>query len=230
MTVKHVPGKTKKEGEVVYIKDAILIYPSVQRVKDKAEADKREEKDKRHFEVQVFVSKEDREILEDTVLINKQIFEVNKDKNKKRKLKYPLKDAEGEDTAYADLKGYHGLSLTLNEYNKAGKKNKLVVVDSEGNVLKDDVGNGSKGHIKLWGYRNQEDLLNVQLKIIKVTDLVPYEGGSNGGVEDDELGVNLSADELAGGDADFDGIEDADPEDEKEPDNGVEEEEEEDEF
>ncbi len=185
MSIKLVKDK---QFEYLYIKDAVAYYSSVQEPKKKYNQPLADAKNqsKREYCLTAFITKKDREELEDKVMVNKQIFEVGKDKNKKRKIKYPLE-------TYEEVKGLHGISLSLNELTGAGKPANLVVVDGKGQPLTELVGNGSKVNVKCFGYRNQEGLLNISMQIVQVTDLVPYEGGGGDGTfHDDELGIDYT--------------------------------------
>lgn len=184
--------KKDKNFEFLYFKDVVAVYSSVYEPKKKFSqpVEGVGNQSTHEYSMQVFFDSADREKLEDEVLINKQIFEVGKDKNKKRKIKFPIKDDKGEPTAYTDLKGMHGMQLTLNQYTKAGKPANLFIVDKDGKPMEDLIGNGSRVNVKCLGYRNQDDQLVVSLNIVQVLELVPYEGG-DGSITDDELGISL---------------------------------------
>lgn len=186
----------KKEGknEFLYLKNVPVYFASILNLKKKYQAEERE------YALTVFVDGDTREKLElpvdeDGVGINKEIKEVGKDRNKKKKIKFPLskqlKDDKG--VAYDDVEGMHGLQLSLNEYTKSGKKSILKVVDKDGkNWPKDKmVGNGSVVHVKCFGYRNVDEQLVVFPNLIVIVDHVPYEGASGGTFEDDELGITV---------------------------------------
>jgi hypothetical protein len=170
--------KLKQEGkfEFLYLKDVVFYYASVLEPKNKYQSTEKE------YSLLCFITDEDRATLEDEVLINKTLYKVGKDKNKKRAVKFSA------DT-YADVADLNGLQITLNEVNKKGKKNTLTVVDKGGELQKELIGNGSRGNIKCFGYRNTDGLLVVSLQLIQVTDLVPYSGGDSG--FDEELGIKI---------------------------------------
>ena len=174
MSVKH---KLEGKFEFVYLKDVIVYYASVLEPKFKYQSTTEKE-----FGLTAFITDADRLVLEDDVRLNKSIFKVGVDKNKKRAIKYPT-------DKYKDVEGLNGIQLTLNELRKNGQPNQLVVVDKEGKQQIDLVGNGSRCNIKLFGYRNVDDLLVVSLNLIQVIDLVPYDGGS--GDYDEELGIAI---------------------------------------
>jgi hypothetical protein len=176
-----MPVKLVKDGkfEFLYIKDAIAYYPKVHQPANKYQSTDRE------YTITLFVTDEDRAVLEDEVLVNKTLYKVGKDKNKKRVIKY------AEDK-YQDVSGLNGIQISLNEFNKSGRKNALTVIDSNGNPITDNIGNGSRVSVKCFGYRNVDDALVVSLQTIMVDELVPYEsGGSGDGYYDAELGVSI---------------------------------------
>lgn len=182
--------KKDKNFEFVYIKDVVCYYASVQEPKKKWSPDN-SIKD-REYSITLFVSDEDREKLEDVIKVNKQLSKVGVDKNKKRVVKYPLsKQVKGDGVSYDDVEGLNGIQITCPEFNKKGEPQVITVVDKDGNETQDLIGNGSRVSVKLFGYRNQDDLLNLRLNIVKVEDLVPYTGGSSDKVVDDELGVSV---------------------------------------
>lgn len=191
----------KKQGnfEFLYLKNVPVYFACVHTPKDKYQVNPdAKNKSKREYAITVFVDDADREKLEDEVMINKTLMEVAVGKTKKRKIKYPLEkqlskeDKEAGKTAYDDVKGLHGMQLTLNEFTNAGKPAQLVVVDKNGEPFSEDIGNGSVCNIKCFGYRNKDDLLVVSLNIVQVVEHVPYEGGTSGKVVDDELGISLT--------------------------------------
>ena len=182
-----------KKFEFLYFKDVPVFYAAVHEPKKKFADPLPDAKNqsKREYAVTAFVDSKDREKLEDEVLINKTLFEVGKDKNKKRKIKYPLeKQLKDGGTAYDEVKGLHGIQLTLNEFTNGGKKAPIIVVDKEGKPFKETVGNMSRCNIKCFGYRNQDDQLVVSLNIVQVLEHVPYEGG-DGTITDDDLGISV---------------------------------------
>lgn len=190
MAVKLIKDKN---FEFIYLLDVPVVYASVLEPKKKYAEPSPDAKNqsKREYAVTAFVTTEDREKLEDEFLLNKQFFEVGKDKTKTRKVKFPVKDADGNDTAYTPYKGLHGVQLTLNELTNSGKPANLAVVGKDGQPFEELVGNGSRANIKMFGYRNVDKLLNVSLNTFMVTEHVPYEGGSGGVVHDDVLGIDI---------------------------------------
>lgn len=199
MAIKVVKEKIKgNEFEFVYVKDVVAYYASVQEPKDKL--NKPDPKDKnqstREYVVTVFMSEEDSIELLDNIQINKQMFEVGKDKNKKRKIKYPLSSQVEEGKAhYDEVEGLFGVQFTLNELTNAGKKARLIVVDKKGKPFEELVGSGSRVTLKLFGYRNQEGLLNVRMNVVQVLEHVPYEQ-KEARIVDEEMGIDLGMDDL----------------------------------
>lgn len=186
-----------KEGknEFLYLKNVPVFFAQV------LEPVKKYQSEDLAYQFTVFVDSDTREKLElpvdeDGVAINKELKEVGKDRNKKKQLKYPLESQlkEGKGTAYDIVEGMHGMGLSLNDLTKAGKKSILKVVDADGKDWDKTkaIGNGSKVHVKCFGYRNVDEQLVVFPNLIVVVEHVPYEGGNSGGmVEDSVLGVSV---------------------------------------
>lgn len=186
-----------KEGknEFLYLKNVPVFFAQV------LEPVKKYQSEDLAYQFTVFVDSDTREKLElpvdeDGVAINKELKEVGKDRNKKKQLKYPLEGQlkEGKGTAYDIVDGMHGMGLSLNDLTKAGKKSILKVVDADGKDWDKTkaIGNGSKVHVKCFGYRNVDEQLVVFPNLIVVVEHVPYEGGGAGGmVEDSVLGVSV---------------------------------------
>ena len=185
-----------KEGknEFLYLKNVPVFFAQV------LEPAKKYQSEDLAYQFTVFVDSDTREKLElpvdeDGVAINKELKEVGKDRNKKKQIKYPLESQlkEGKGTAYDIVDGLHGMSLSLNAITKQGKKSILKVVDADGKDWDKSkaIGNGSKIHVKCFGYRNQDEQLVVFPNLIVVVEHVPYEGNSGGVVEDSVLGVSV---------------------------------------
>ena len=185
-----------KEGknEFLYLKNVPVFFAQV------LEPAKKYQSEDLAYQFTVFVDSDTREKLElpvdeDGVAINKELKEVGKDRNKKKQIKYPLESQlkEGKGTAYDIVDGLHGMGLSLNDLTKAGKKSILKVVDADGKDWDKTkaIGNGSKIHVKCFGYRNQDEQLVVFPNLIVVVEHVPYEGNSGGVVEDSVLGVSV---------------------------------------
>ena len=183
------------KNEFLYLKNVPVFFAQV------LEPTKKYQSEDLAYQFTVFVDSDTREKLElpvdeDGVAINKELKEVGKDRNKKKQIKYPLESQlkEGKGTAYDIVDGMHGMGLSLNDLTKAGKKSILKVVDADGKDWDKTkaIGNGSKVHVKCFGYRNQDEQLVVFPNLIVVVEHVPYEGGNSGGmVEDSVLGVSV---------------------------------------
>ena len=186
-----------KEGknEFLYLKNVPVFFAKVLEVVDNYA------KDGREFQFTVFVDSDTREKLElpvdeDGIALNKELKEVGKDRKKNKQIKYPLESQlkDGKGTPYDIVDGMYGMGLSLNELTKAGKKSILKVVDADGKDWDKTkaIGNGSKVHVKCFGYRNVDEQLVVFPNLIVVVEHVPYEGGNSGGmVEDSVLGVSV---------------------------------------
>lgn len=185
-----------KEGknEFLYLKNVPVFFAKV------LELTNNFNKDGKEFQFTVFVDKETREKLElpvdeGGIAINKILREVGKDRNKLKRIKYPLQSQlkDGKGTGYDIVEGMYGMGLSLSEFTKQGKKSILKVVDSNGKDWDKSkaIGNGSKIDVKCFGYRNQDEQLVVFPNLIVVTEHVPYEGGNGGVVTDNVLGVTV---------------------------------------
>ena len=186
-----------KEGknEFLYLKNVPVFFAKVLEVVDNYA------KDGKEYQFTVFVDNDTREKLElpvdeDGIALNKELKEVGKDRKKNKQIKYPLESQlkDGKGTPYDIVDGMYGMGLSLNELTKAGKKSILKVVDADGKDWDKTkaIGNGSKLHVKCFGYRNVDEQLVVFPNLIVVVEHVPYEGGNSGGVvEDSVLGVSV---------------------------------------
>lgn len=185
--VRDLPKNGTLETLNVYIKDAIVFYPVVHQPKLKYQSTDKE------YSVTVFVDEESKDKLIDEVFLNKTFAEVGKTKTSKppRRIKYPLSSQTEEGKINYDVvDGLWGFNVAKPEFSKKGNPMSVNVIDKDGNAFTDNVGNGSKCTLKLFGYKNQEGQVVVTLDTLQVIDLVPYEQkGSADSVEDDVLGV-----------------------------------------
>lgn len=190
---KETPKKTPKglDNIVLYIMNVPCVYASVHEPKENPNSNKKE------FSITVFLTEEQREVVEDKLLVNKSFFEVGRDKNKKKKIKYPLstqltdEEREAGKISYDEFEGRYGVVFSLDELTRQGKPQVVDVVGSDRQPFKDLVGNGSVVSVKLWGYANNDGQYNVRLKMVRVDEHVPYDGGSDDSmVIDDVFGVS----------------------------------------
>lgn len=170
----------KKDGKMtfIYIKDCVFYYASLTKPKEKFKSDNEKE-----YTLTAFIDESTKdELLE--LDVNKTFFEVGVDKITKGKRKGQVKyDVE----KYPECEGLFGFTVTAPEFNKAGNKTKLQVVDVKGKPLKELIGNGSKGNLKTLAWLNADEEYCFRLNLVHVTDLVAYE--QDGEVVDDELGI-----------------------------------------
>lgn len=185
--VKELPKSGTLETLNVYIKDAIVFYPVVHAPKLKYQSTEKE------FSVTVFVDEESKDKLIDEVMLNKTFAEVGKTKTTKppRRIKYPLSSQTEEGKINYDVvDGMWGFSVAKPEFSKKGNPMSVNVIDKEGNAFTENVGNGSKCTLKLFGYKNQEGQVVVTLDTLQVIEHVAYEQkGAADSVVDDVLGV-----------------------------------------
>lgn len=198
--VRDLPKSGTLETVNLYIKNAVVFYASVHESKKKYQSEEKE------FSCTVFVDEEAKDKLLDEVMVNKTFALVGKDKTAKppRRTKYPLSSqVEEGKTNYDVVDGMYGFSVAKPELSKKGNKMFVNVIDAEGKPFTENVGNGSLVHLKLFGYKNQDNQLVVTLDTMQVIEHVPYENkGSSGSVEDDVLGVSYQvkkADKVEGG-------------------------------
>lgn len=199
MSKNTVKSKVNGKFEDVYIKNVPCFFASVHTPKKRhsqpSPSDKNQSKNE--YSITVFVDDEARAMLENEVKVNKQIFEVGVDRNKKRAIKFKTSDQLEKDEKhhYDEVKGLHGVQFSLKEFSNSGNPSPLTVVGPDGKPFDELIGNMSEVSIKLWGYRNPDDLLTVALAIVKVEKHVPYEGGDPSKIVDDELGIDIDAPE-----------------------------------
>ena len=189
-----------KEGKSgmgnIYIQDVPVVYAKVQEAVDKWTPDGVQSGSLgKEYSLTAFVDEATKDYLYDTLLLNKTLLKVGVDKNKKRQVKYKLtsqmKDVDDDFvSAYDPYEGLYGVSLTLPALKKSGAANVLNIINTDGEQITDLVGNGSVCTIKLFYYTNNDDQKNVTLDTIQIKELVAYEGGNAGGV-DDVLGVTI---------------------------------------
>lgn len=192
MTIK-TNAILKQNGKFfnVYLMNVPVYFAVVHQPKEKYQSTGTE------YAITAFVDQETRDKLESEFKLNKELFEVGRDKNKKKEVKYKtskqLKD--GEKYHYDAVLGLHGIALSVDTVDKNGYAHKVTVVDKEGKPFTADIGNESICNIKLFAYKNREDMLIVVLDTVQVIDHVPFEGGSKssgGMVTDEVLGVSYT--------------------------------------
>lgn len=169
--------KNKRWADV-YIKDVPLYYAAVHRAVKMAKGDGKE------FKVTTFLLEEQVEALREMPINSAKLFpevgvdKITKGKNR-GKIKYPL-------DKFGDVEGLYGSDFKRSEYNRDNKKQSIVVVDSKGKPITENIGNGSRGTIKCFAALNEDMEWNLYLSLVMVTDLIPYE---NSGISDNELGI-----------------------------------------
>lgn len=146
------------------------------------------------YQLNLFINKDTADKVTE-IGLNKELAEVGVTKIKKGQnrgeLKYKL------DEHNAPYAGMFAAQFTRNtvKRDKEGAITKnyepLKVVDTDGNPFTKEIGNGSVCHVKLFAYRNEEDMLVVMLDTVVVVEHVPYtKGGDN---FDAELGINIKS-------------------------------------
>lgn len=191
--VREIPKKGSNSLDCynLYVTNAVVFYPVVHEPKKGYNTEERE------FGLTAFVTEAVKDQLLDDVMVNKSFLQVGKDKTSKppRRIKYPLSSQTEEGKVnYDEVEGMFGFSVSRPEFSKKGTPMRVNVIDTEGNQFTENVGNGSVCNIKLFGYKNQDGQLVVQLDTVQVVKHVPYENSGNGGeagtIVDDVLGVS----------------------------------------
>lgn len=180
--------KNEGDTENVYLLNVPVVYAVVHKPKLKYQSTTESE-----YSAIVFVDKDVADYIQDEIKVNKTFAQVGVDKTKKRTIKYPLssQDDKKRDT-YDAYKGMYGLSLSCPAKTRTGADRYVKVFDDQGIPMTDDIGNGSIISVKLFGYRNDDGLLNVTMNTIKVVELVPYTKNTSDG--DDILGLPSASD------------------------------------
>jgi hypothetical protein len=165
MSVKYVEDKN-----ALYIKDAVLYWASVHTPKLKygSQTDK-------EYQITVLVTEEDMKALK-KIKLNKEYKHVGDDIDVEK---------------FPDCEGLWVVKFSQPALAKSGKKLSVVVKNADGSDLEKEIGNGSKGHIKLYaqeGVGVSKGKVNTRLNAVVVTELIEYSGGSDG--FDSELGVS----------------------------------------
>lgn len=194
MSATMIQDKKNKDFFYVYIKNALCYYANVHKPKKiYQKSPTAANPSENEYSITLFVDDKIRAQLEDDFVLNKQLAKVGVDKNKKRQIKYKLSSQVEEGKSHYDLaEGLNGIQVTLPELKRNGQPNALPVLGADGKPFEENIGNGSIVTVKLFGYKNQEGLLNVSLNAVVVIDHVPYEGGEGGGdgmIHDEELGI-----------------------------------------
>ncbi len=188
--VRDLPKKGDFETLNIYLKNVPVFYPVVHEPKKKYQSEERE------YSVTAFVDEAAKDTLLDEVMLNKTFAQVGKDKTSKppRRVKFPLSSQTEEGKVNYDIvDGMYGFSVAKAEFSKQGNPMSVNVIDLEGKPFTENVGNGSVVNLKLFGYKNRDNQVVVQLDTVQVVEHVAFESkGSSDSVADDVLGVSYS--------------------------------------
>lgn len=181
-------GKGLETGNL-YFKNVPVTFAQV------LKAGKKYQSDDTAYQLNLFIDKPTMGKVE-IIGLNKEFAEVGVTKIKKGQnrgeFKYKL-DEHNE-----GFVGLFGAQFSRNtvKRDKDGVITKtyepLKVVDAEGNPFDKEVGNGSVCTIKLFAYRNEEDMLVVMMDTVMVIEHVPYTG-KGGDTFDEELGITIKS-------------------------------------
>lgn len=195
VVTQEAVGK-KLEMGYLYLKNVPVSYAKVH------EPAKKLNSDDKAYQLNVFIDADSMEAI-DTLGVNKNFAEVGVTKITKGvnrgKLKYPVKDAEGNDTANTPYAGMFACQFSRETVKRDPKTNEIVktyeplkVVYPDGELFTADIGNGSICTVKIFCYRNSENMLNTMMDTVVVLDHVEYiKAGGDG--YDAELGLTVKS-------------------------------------
>lgn len=188
---KEKKGKGLELGNL-YFKNVPVVYAQVHK------PGKKYESEDTAYALTLFINQDTMDKVEE-IGVNKEFAEVGKTKLKKGpnrgNLKFPV---EGEYENYGGMYATQVKRDTVKR-DKDGQITKhyapLTVIDTEGELFTQDVGNGSVCTVKLFCYRNADDMLVMMMDTVQVIEHVPYEGG--GDSFDEEMGVKIPTTQVA---------------------------------
>lgn len=187
----------KLEMGYLYFKNVPTTYAKIH------EAGKKMNSEDKAYQMNIFIDADTMAAVEE-LGVNKNFSQVNVTKISKGlnrgKLKFPVKDAEGNPTANAPYEGMFATQLSRETVKRDKKTNEIVkeyeplkVVDAQGNLFTADVGNGSIVSVKVFCYRNSENMLNTMMDTVVVIDHVPYVKAEGSDGYDPELGITVKS-------------------------------------
>jgi hypothetical protein len=184
---QEAKGKGLEMGHL-YFKNVPVTFAQV------LKAGKKYQSEDRAYQLNLFINQDTMSKVEE-IGLNKEMAQVGVTKIKKGanrgKLKYEL------DEHNKDYENMFGAQFSRNtvKRDKDGAIVKqyepLKVVDTEGNAFTQEVGNGSICHVKLFAYRNEENMLVVMLDTVVVVEHVAY--NRDGDYFDEELGITVKS-------------------------------------
>lgn len=164
----------KLKEQNLYVKDATFFWSAVHQPKPNFA------KDANVYEITTIVSAEDAKELK-KLKIAKELKEIGVDVDPDLQL-------------YAEYEGCYIMKASCPEFTAKGKKLTISVVDTEGNPITENLGNGTKGHLRFFTWVGDKGVnkgkLNSRINYVVVTDLIPYSDTGSGGY-DEEFGVTL---------------------------------------
>jgi len=146
------------------------------------------------YQLNLFLNKDTATKAEE-IGLNKELAEVGVTKIKKGpnrgQVKYKLDD---HNTPFEGMFAAQFSRSTVKR-DKDGVATKtyepLKVIDTNGDPFTQEVGNGSVCHVKLFAYRNEEEMLVVMMDTVVVVEHVPYVKGEDS--FDEELGISIKS-------------------------------------
>jgi hypothetical protein len=185
---QEAKGKGLEMG-YLYFKNVPVTFAQV------LKAVKKYQSDDTAYQLNLFIDAATMAKVED-IGLNKEFAEVGVTKIKKGanrgEFRYKLDE---HNSGFADMFGARFDRNTVKR-DKDGVLVKeyepLKVLDAQGNPFDQEVGNGSVCHVKLFAYRNSDNMLVVMMDTVVVVDHVPYSRDNE--YFDEELGITVKLD------------------------------------
>lgn len=185
--IQEAKGKGLETGNL-YFKNVPVTFAQV------LKAGKKYQSEDTAYQLNLFISPATMDKLEE-IGLNKEMAEVGVTKIKKGsnrgQIKYKL-DEHNEPYEGMFAAQFSRNTVKRDKDGVAVKQyDPLKLVDTNGEAFTQEVGNGSICHVKMFAYRNEDNMLVVMMDTVVVIEHVPYEGG--GDFFDDELGITVKA-------------------------------------
>ncbi len=183
--IKEAKGKDLEQGNLYFMNVPVTFAQIIK-------PGKKYQSEDLAWQLNLFVDQATKDKLDD-IGINKELAQVGVTKIKKGgnrgNLKYPLDEHNKE------FGGMWGAQFGRDVLNKNRQpRTPLKTISPDGEDFTKEVGNGSVCNVKMYGYRNEDNMLVVMLDTVVVVDHVAYERGD--GFHDDILGVTIKKKEV----------------------------------
>lgn len=195
VVTQEAVGK-KLEMGYLYFKNVPVTYAKIH------EPSKKMNSEDKAYQMNVFIDADSMAIVEE-LGVNKNFSQVGVTKIAKGinrgKIKFAVKDADGNETANTPFEGMFATQLGRDCVKRDPTSNEIIkeyaplkVVYPDGSPFTSDIGNGSVCSVKVFVYKNSENMLNAMMDTVVVIDHVPYVKAGNDGY-DAELGLTIKS-------------------------------------